>query len=301
MSTGTNTSTLMNISETSPFYKGECSLKCDYSFLYNLSTCTAYNEENSILFTYDSNTNGSAQVSYNGIEYNVFYIELVTPSIHSFNGQQTSAELIVIHSPLVAGPSLYVCIPIVGSTGIDIIMSPATQLVSEMITQSIELIPKQGEQTTLNLQGYSLEHIVPKQPFYSYSDLSNNATWVVYGAKSGITVSDNLIKRLSEIISPSSDTTQNGLPFYMNKKGPTNLSIKNLSDEIYIDCQPTGSSTEQTNITTTLTNTNNNSVMFFIYVIFFLLVLFSIYMLFAYITHSDKKSISLNNIKNPFM
>jgi hypothetical protein len=299
MSTDTNTSTLMNISETSPFYKGECSLKCDYSFLYNLSTCRAYHQENSISFSYDSNTNGSAQVSYNGIEYNVWFVELITPSIHLFNGQQTSAELFIIHTPLVAGPSLYVCIPIVGSTGIDIVMSPATQLVSEMISQSIELIPKDGEETTLNLQGYSLEHIVPKQPFYSYTDISNNATYVVYGAKSGVTVSDKLIKRLSEILSPSNDTTQNGLPFFMNKKGPTNLSLQNLSDEIYIDCQPTGSSTEQTNITT-IKNTNNNSIMFFIYVIFFLLVLFSIYMLFAYITHSDKKSISLNNIKNPF-
>jgi len=132
----------------------------------------------------------------------------------------------------------------------------------------------------------------------------DNAIFVEYG----------IIQDLQSIIIPfyanptyndtvvSPNTTANLYPLFLNQSGATSLLTTDLSDEIYIDCQPTGSSNEQTNVTTSTTNEppKASSTLFFIYVLFFIFVLFLIYMIFSYISHPDKKNFSIGNIKNPF-
>jgi hypothetical protein len=165
---------------------------------------------------------------------------------------------------------------------------------------------------------YKLESIVPvKRPFFSYTNTNNNTYMVVYGMNDAIFIDSSTIEMLQANITPiytdtnatyndtvvASNTTANPYPLFLNQTGATSLLTDNLSDEIYIDCQPTGSSTEQTNLTTATTNepSKTSSVTFFIYVMFFILVLVVIYMLFAYITHPDKKNFSIGNIRNPFV
>jgi hypothetical protein len=87
----------------------------------------------------------------------------------------------------------------------------------------------------------------------------------------------------------------------MSQNPPVDLQLKSSSDEIYIDCQPTGTSTEETNVTYVSSSSNQSSVMFFIYVIFFLIVLLVIYMIFSYLMHPNKESLSFATIKNQFV
>ena len=158
---------------------------------------------------------------------------------------------------------------------------------------------------------YTLDKVIPvNRQFFSYTDTTQNCYFIVYGTDSAIFVDSTVIQSLQETISPVTTTTNstyndnmNLYPLFLNKTGATSLLTNNLSDEIYIDCQPTGSSTEQTNVTTstsTTTEPKSSSTQFFVYVVFFIFVLIAIYMVFSYITHPDKKSFSMSNIKNPF-
>jgi hypothetical protein len=164
---------------------------------------------------------------------------------------------------------------------------------------------------------YKLESIVPvKRPFFSYTNTNDNTYHVVYGMTDAIFVEPYVIEWLQSSINPiyttsnstyndnvvASNTSANPYPLFLNNGGATSLLTNNLSDEIYIDCQPTGSSDEQTNVTTSTTTgePKESSVKFAIYVIFFIMVLVVIYMIFSYITHPDKKNFSIGSIKNPF-
>jgi len=162
----------------------------------------------------------------------------------------------------------------------------------------------------LPITDYTLEFIIPTSPFFSYTDINENSNYIVYGMTNAIFVEQSIIQELSGIIMPIfKNSTYNDIdnifPLFLNQTGATNLLTNNLSDEIYIDCQPTGSSNQQTNITTSTdpsaVQIKTSSVQFLIYVMFFVLLLFLIYMFFAYITHPNKKNFSINSIKNPFV
>ena len=161
----------------------------------------------------------------------------------------------------------------------------------------------------LPITDYTLEFIIPISPFFSYTDTNENSNYIVYGMTNAIFVDQSIIQDLSGIImpifkNPTYNDNDNIFPLFLNQTGATNFLTNNLSDEIYIDCQPTGSSNQQTNITTPTDASGiqikTSSVQFLIYVMFFIMVLVVIYMFFAYITHPDKKNFSISSIKNPF-
>jgi hypothetical protein len=378
---------LMNISEAPLYLNGFCDLKCDYSFYYQLSICTVIinSARTSIQFGYEPNTNGTKQVLYNGIEYNVSGVFIYSPSTHFFDGVQAEAEVQIVHQSVLGnGLPLVVCIPITTSTG-PVPNNKGTRLLEDMIINAVNAIntsnynidelnneeqsisntesairseisqiegelPRtfvsrdnrqksslQNQLSTLqnqltnienyssgllnqpqilNITNYTLENIIPRGPFFSYTNTSDNAYYIVYGMNDAIYVDYDYIQQLQSIVTPfytnptyndtivGSNTSANIYPLFLNQTGATNLLTTNLSDEIYIDCQPTGSSNEQTNLTTSTSTTNEppkaSSVKFTIYVIFFLFVLFVIYMIFAYLTHPDKNNFSISSIKNPF-
>ena len=393
---------LINISEEPLFLNGFCDLKCDYSYYYNHSICYVHPNSGttSLHFTYESKSNGTKQVLYNGIEYNVSGVFIYSPSLHYFAGNQADAEIQILHQAVLGnGSPLVVCIPITSSAG-SVPNNKGTRLVEDMINYAIPVInttqrienelnteissanreltnlknndmiksgsgianvgnriktafdnlgrrierrPTQSAPSSienqlstlqqqlsnvknqvdnnlnqphvLNVTNYTLEYLVPgKTPFFSYTNTNDNAYYIVYGTDNAIFVDPNIIQNLQSVISPyytnptyndtivSPNITANIYPLFLNQTGATNLLTTDLSDEIYIDCQPTGSSNEQTNVTTSTTNEppKASSVKFGIYVIFFLFVLLIIYMIFSYITHPDKKNFSIGSIKNPF-
>lgn len=216
--------------------EGKCDLKCSYNFKYSESNTTAKNEGIEISLTYD-NTNTSP-VTYNTQKYNVSKITIMCPSIHTFDGALAAAEICVEHSPVKGGPNLIVSIPIRSSSE----TSTASNLITEVIDNVAANAPSSGDSTNLNIQGFTLQNIVPKKPFYSYTE-SESVEWIVFDVLDAIPLSSSTLEVLGQIIQPFPIPTTGGGLFY-NASGPN--SLENFGDGIYMSCSPTGNSLEET-------------------------------------------------------
>ena len=224
-----------NINVSSQNVQGKCDLKCAYNFNYSEGNLTAINRGVLINLTYDNN--GATPVTYNNEKYIVSTIYIACPSIHMFDGSQAAAEMIINHNPVAGGPQLNVSIPFTSSTE----SSTASNLVTEIIQSVATNAPSQSNSTNLNISGFTLQKIVPNKPFFSYTDNGNNE-WIVFGILYAIPLSSSTINTLSQIIKPWPIPTQGGSLFY-NSSGP-NSSGYGIGGDLYISCQPTGSSEE---------------------------------------------------------
>jgi len=224
-----------NINISRKNVQGKCDLKCAYNFKYSESNTTAKNNGVNISLTYD-NTN-VPPVMYNNQQYTVSNITIYCPSIHYFNGSQSASEIVIEHTPVKGGPILYVAIPISSSSE----SSTASNLISEIIQGVATNAPANGESTNMNISGFTLQNIVPKKPFYSYTDLNNN-DWIVFGILEAIPLNSNTLSTLGQIILPFPISTE-GNSLFFNSSGPN--SSGNIGDGIYISCRPTGSSEEE--------------------------------------------------------
>lgn len=229
---------IQNINISPKNIAGKCDLKCSYQFKYPESNSTAKNNGVSINLTYD--TRNISPVVYNTQKYNVSNISIVSPSIHIFNEKNMPAELLIEHSPVTGGNTLTIGIPIISSAE----TSNASEIVTEIIKKVAMNAPSEGDTTNLNLSNFTLQKIIPRKPFYAYND--NTTDYIIFGVVDAIPLDNSTIKTLQEIIKPFLLSTPGEKLFY-NSKGP--VSGLQLGDGIYISCQPTGSSQEETAVT----------------------------------------------------
>jgi len=223
-----------NINISASNVKGRCDMKCSYNFKYSESNSTAKNNGVLIQLTYDS-TN-IPPVVYNNVKYVVDNITIVSPSIHTFDSNSMPGEIIITHNPQNGGNTLKVCIPFTSSSE----SSNASQIITDIINKVATNAPSEGNSTNLNMS-FSLQSIIPRKPFFVYSE--GTTDWIVYGELDAIPLSSTTISTLQKIIKAFPIPTPGGDLFY-NSKGPT--SGVQLGDGIYISCQPTGSSEEET-------------------------------------------------------
>jgi len=215
---------------------GKCDLKCAYNFKYSESNSTARNNGVMIGLSYDNSS--VPPVLYNNQKYNVTNILITCPSLHTFNGSQASAEIVIEHSPVTGGGQLFVAIPFSSSSE----SSTASNLVTEIIQSVATNAPSQGNSTNLSLSDFTLQNVVPNKPFFSYTDSDKN-DWIVFGMLSAIPLSSNTLTTLGQIIKPF-PLPMTGNSLFFNSSGPN--SSGNVGDGIYISCKPTGSSDEET-------------------------------------------------------
>lgn len=226
---------MSSINISSNNISGKCDLKCSYNFKYTASSSTAKNNGVLISITYDSQT--VPPVIYNNEKYTVTNVEIVSPSIHIYNGKQLSGEILVYHSPVMGGNTLTVSVPLTTSGD----TSTAGNALTAVIKKMASTAPSEGDSTSFNETAFNLQHIIPKRPFFSY--VEGTTDWIIFGAMDAIPVTSTTINILQQIISPYALATPGNNLFY-NSKGPdTGLKI---GDGLYISCQPTGSSTETT-------------------------------------------------------
>lgn len=226
----------MNISRDN--VKGKCDLKCSYNFKYSESTTTAKNNGEMISLTYDNSS--ATQVLYNNKKYSVTSIYITSPSIHTFNGSATDAEICIEHTPINGGPLFSVGIPIKSSSD----ANAASSLLTEIISACSTSIPTKGNSASLNIDGFSLDKIVPSKPFFSYTSSTDNMQWIVYGIVDAIPLNSATLATLGQIITPF-PLTMSGDALFYNSTGPNSVSI---GEGIYIKCNPTGSSDEEVSI-----------------------------------------------------
>jgi carbonic anhydrase len=226
----------MNISRDN--IKGKCDLKCSYNFKYAESTTTAKNNGEMLSLTYDNSS--ATQVLYNNKKYTVTSIYITSPSIHTFNGSTTDAEICIEHTPINGGPQFSVGIPIKSSSD----ANAASSLLTEIIAAASTSVPTKGNSASLNIDGFSLDKIVPNKPFFSYTSSRDNTQWIVYGIVDAIPLNSSALATLGQIITPF-PLTMSGDALFYNSTGPNSVSI---GEGIYIKCNPTGSSEEEVSI-----------------------------------------------------
>ena len=230
--------TPMNISPQN--VSGNCTYKCDLTFNYPIKSCTATNSGNYLNI---SCTDSASPVTFNNTKYNIAGCYLYSPSLQLYNNQQANCELMLMHTPAFGGKALYVCIPVTinGTSG------NASNKISEIIDAVAKGAPSQGGSTNQGISDFTLNEFIPLKEFYSYE--TQNSYFVAFGIQNAIYISQKNLTSLQKVIKPFG-----GVPFpsgpklFINKKGPVkgNYSTNNNND-IYIDCQPTNSSEEETN------------------------------------------------------
>jgi len=284
---------------------GNCDLKCDYNFKYPISSCNVTNRGNYLSLKYDSFSN--PPVTYNTKPYNVTEIRIYNPSLHSFAGQKTIGEIVVVHDSPKGGNLLLVCIPLIEGNSNSKASTCLTTIIDGMSTTT------DGETESISINDFTLDSFIPKNPFFSYTAILpyqpcvGNADILVFGVvKSACQITSNTLAILKKINSANTYTIKKGPLLFYNQKGPGSGTG---NDEIYIDCKPTGSSEENVTITNQIGSSppfNIDNVIkspAFQFIVCFLIIVIIIYLLKTFINVStnlmEGKSFDLKGL-NPF-
>ena len=233
---------------------GNCHLKCSYNYYYSDSSLTVTNSGVLIGFPYDNGN--TSPVIYNQQKYTVKTVQILCPSLNIYNGQQAAGEIIVIHNSQQGGNYLNVCVPFIASTS----STTATNLLTQLITDVSTSAPTEGENVNINMNGFTLQNIIPKKPYYNFASTSPNipGDFIVFDISNAIPINQQTLTTLGNIIEPFNLQISGDSLFY-NSKGPTTSASGVEDDGIYISCQPTGASEEQVSVTMNNPITNDLS------------------------------------------
>jgi len=233
----------INISKR--FIEGKCDLKCSYNFVYAVSNSNALNDGTSILVDYEKTS--TAPVLYNKKKYFVQGMSLIYPSSLLYNNRIAEAEIRIAHIPENTGPSLVVVIPIKISSE----TSQASTIITSIINRVSMSAPSEGQKT--NLGSFSLQKIVPSKPFFNFN-IDDSKEGLAFTMLDAIPITSATLDRFKQIIRENTSKIEGDPSLYYNSLGPnTNTSV---GDGIYISCNPTGNSTETTEVTYEKDDTN---------------------------------------------
>lgn len=238
----------MNISPQN--ISGKCKEKCNFSFNYANNSYTATNYGQYIML--NNSDISTTPVVFNNNKYVQPAFRLINSSMQQYNGKNAVAELAIYHDSTTTGTSLVVTIPL-STNGIS---GTASNNISQIINAVSVGAPSQGGSTSQGIPEINLNDFIPMKEFYNYN--YNGKEMIAFGIQNAIYISQNDLNTLYKITKPTTDTIKSGSSLYVNSKGPSRGNSSNGSD-IYIDCQPTNSSEEETNITN---NSNKSKVSF---------------------------------------
>jgi len=257
----------VNISSTNPIQ--ECNVYCTYNYDYNDSSCIISTNKNDpsgnyLDIKYDSKSSGtSPQSNFNGKNYNVSSIRVYQPSLHTYDGQYVPVELLIFHD----GPTdsqgntikLVVSIPYQsGNASTNYAFSKSgSQVLQNIITDYYKLSPPPATSSTpqnLNIKNFNLSNFIPNAQYYYYvgpelpkygvCSKTTTTNYIVFDTTKGAQyISSDAITKLQGLISKSVfPIKQNTL--YKSAKFPNSNSAAAKSNDIYIDCNPTGAEGE---------------------------------------------------------
>ena len=120
-------------------------------------------------------------------------------------------------------------------------------IIKEILLSVAKYAPNKGETTTQELPLLSVEKFIPRTDYYSYTP-STDEQCIVFSLENGIFVDEDCVEMLKKLIKanvPSSNKPD--FPIYISKFEAT-YTRQATNNEIYIDCQPTGSSEEEVDV-----------------------------------------------------
>lgn len=215
-----------------------CDLKCKYSFKYKESTSTITNNQYYLSLTYEQSF--PEPVIFNANTYQVNEIRIYSPSLHTYSGIKSDAEIIIIHSGSIG--NLLVCIPLIKTQSVN----SSTEILNNIIINTNKYAKNTGDKTLLT-QTINLNTLIPNKKYYSYNatlpfpPCDGIYSYVVFSKDDGAfsTINENQLITLQNLISKHNISIKKGIKFYVNKNGPGLISNDvEKGDDIYIDCKP---------------------------------------------------------------
>lgn len=223
--------------------RGSCDLKCEFAFSYGTSATMLVNRGDYLSMTHDAAS--TPPVHFNAAAYQATHVRLYAPSLHVFSDTRADAELIVVHEPVGGGRPLLVCVPVSGRA----LRGPGGDLLHKLIVAASAGAPTEGERTATNVPDFSLNTIVPRRPFFTYTDVepyapcSQKVNCIVFPMANAVEVGVEDLTILKKIVSttetPGALIKKSTVHVFYNERGPT---IGDGGDDVYIDCQPVGRS-----------------------------------------------------------
>ena len=237
----------------------DCNLKCSYNYKYQNSNCNVTNKNTYLKLSYDYKAN-QKQCVFNNSEMVIEEVRIYSPSLHTFDGIHSDAELIIVHR---GKPRAFlVCIPIVKGS----ITSDASNILEFIINEASSKIPNVDEKTTVNINNYNLDKIIPRKPYYSYlgnipyDALCSETDYVVYDTTNAIQLNNAVLKKLNKMIVNSNIPVVSNTNLFYNIRGPNSNQSE---DDIYIDCKPVDQNGELLISENETQNTSDNNDMDF--------------------------------------
>ena len=257
----------ININSTDPSMN-ECNVYCTYGYDYNDSVCVVSLNNtdpsgNYLDIKYDLKNSGTShQVTFNGQNYNVTSLRLYQPSLHTYNNKQAPMELLIFHDGGVSD-KLVVSIPYQSGSGSANYTSSKVggqileSIISDYSKLSLSSTSSSSSSNTqnLNITNFNLNSFIPNSKYYYYVGTElpkfgvcsqpKSTNYVVFDlSKGGQYISSDAISNLQNLIANSAFPITTNI-LYKSAKFPNSDSAAAKSDEIYIDCNPTGSEGEE--------------------------------------------------------
>jgi len=215
--------------------EGRCDLKCAYNFNYTNGPVQAFNGSTAIRFAFENRN--TLPVTYNKKKYRNFMLVLHYPSSLLYNDQLADAEIAILHISEQTREWLTVYIPIKISND----TSSATTAITNLIRSTSVSAPSPRQKVII--PNFNLQNVVPKKPFFSFSDNNSN---IAFNMLDAISISNSTFETFKQIIRPNYNkytiNPSNFPGLFFNSSGPNTTT--SLGDGIYISCNPTGNSTE---------------------------------------------------------
>ena len=218
---------------------GTCDLKCDYHFMYATAMSTVKHEESYLEMSYTETT---PSVFFNSEGYKVDASRLYCPSLHSYDGSNADAELIIVHSSLSGAQTLMVCVPVRAAT-------VAKSALDGVVEAAVGGAARVGETATVG--ALRLTGLIPHGvPLYSYTGTTpwlpceqTTVNYVVF-RDSPAPISAASLAALQKLVRPSS-VQPLAVPLFVNKKGAQPGGGGGMAEgggDLTFDCQPVSSS-----------------------------------------------------------
>lgn len=225
--------------------QNSCDLTCNLTFDYKDSSIVVNNESGVyISITYEQTS--KPNLIFSSVPYHASELRIYVPSLHTYNGKHTDAELLINHNGN-NNKHLIVSVPIVNKNYISSSGSTLAKIIELMAKQRMNDFT---QPLSINNFTINLNSIVPEKPFYYYKGCADspylftktNVDIVAFNSTNNnngaIIIDDNFMKNLTALLPTPNKISTSKIDIselFYNMNGPSNSK----KDDIYIDCQPT--------------------------------------------------------------
>jgi carbonic anhydrase len=255
MSCGSDTAGPVNIINTTQ----NCYNKCKLSYNFKSSALIVINQKDYLkIVPSNKNTTTAVYASSDSPgcdggqgDFAVEEVRLYHPSVHTYGPKKTRAEgeLIIYLNNISGGKNLIICIALTTKNGTQ---PKATSQLTNIINDTLQIGNTLGEGGGIQGLNFNLNDFIPiKKGFYSYTanlphpPCTSCVDYIVYDMNdAAINLDDTTMNNFKSVITSNLSTIvpiTDKINYGYNKAGAL-LGLSQDGNEIYIDCNPTGSS-----------------------------------------------------------